>query len=84
MRPTDPTPRAVRLAAGAHRWCRCAQAAGVCPATCEAGAPFTVERTRWMGLCTCGRTATPPECDGSHAAYRPSLLARLQARLRQR
>lgn len=79
---SDSGPTAVRLDAGTHRWCVCARACGVCPAAeACAGEPFELPRARALGVCRCGRTQTPPECDGSHAAGRPSLLRRLARRL---
>jgi hypothetical protein len=81
---TVPGPRATRLQPGAYRWCRCDAPNALCPAEAAcAGVDFTVERARTVGLCRCGRTRTPPECDGSHAVGRPGLLWRLVDRLRR-
>lgn len=79
-----PGPQATRLPQGTHRWCACARPEGLCPVNrvCD-GVPFTLDRDRTLGLCRCGRTRTPPECDGSHAAGRPGLLTRLIDRLRR-
>lgn len=73
-----PGPQATRLQPGCHRWCSCDRPLAICPTERDCpGIDFTLDRARTIGLCRCGRTQTPPECDGSHAADRPSLLKRL-------